>query len=316
MTSLVPSQPHPIKEDYGAAIAYIASLKSERSRDTMTSQLRVVCRALATDKEAIPSLDQVNWAVLNAAYVRMILAKVREIPTRYDDKRGPAGLGLTRAALFGVARALFERGSISADEYQRIKLVQPERGKRLPRGRDYDEDDKARLIEVAQALPDPRKYRDTAMLAVDMVTGLRVSELVAVHTNDIDMKTKEITVIGKGDKQRVVPLNDDAIAALRDWMRVRGRNEGPVFCTIDRHKVIHTDHQMSVQAAHKIGVALGLNWHDLRRTAIADYIEASDLTTAQLLAGHANVNTTAQYDKRGRKRLHDSAAKVKIPYKH
>lgn len=258
---------------------------------------------------------RVNWATLNAATAKLIIAKCRDIPTRFGNKRGPAGVQLIRATLFGVAGALFDNKTITADELMRIKRIEPDRGSRLPRGRDIDEAGKSQLIENAQNDDTPRGYRNAAILSFAMATGWRLSEIAGLYLGDINMSARTAITIGKGDKQRETPLNDSCLEAISDWLGLRERGDGPLFCTIGKSGKIDTDHQMSATALYQILNKLGVKPHDLRRTFIGDAIEASDLSTAQKLAGHAKPDTTAQYDRRGKKVQRETVNKINVPYK-
>jgi integrase len=308
-----------VREDYTAAAVYLARLKSKRSREGIASQLRLICIALGMDKEvakkdAAPWM-RINWATLNATTTELIIAKCREIPNRYGDKRSPSGIRLIRATLFGVAGALFDNRTITADELMRIHRTKPDKGERLPRGKDLDETIKATLMENAQQDETPRGYRNAAILAFAMATGWRLSEIAGAYLGDINLQAKTAVTIGKGDKQRETPLNDTCIEAIRDWLKIRGRDDGPLFCVVRKGGKIDQDHQMSATAMYQIIDKLGAKPHDLRRTFIGDAIEASDLSTAQKLAGHSKPDTTAGYDRRGKKIQRDTVNKINVPYK-
>lgn len=308
-----------VREDYTAAAVYLARLKSKRSREGIASQLRLICIALGMDKESVKKDSapwmRVNWATLTATTAELIIAKCREIPSRYKEKRSPSGIRLVRAVLFGVAGALFDNHTITADELMRIHRIRPDKGERLPKGKDLDESAKAHLMEGVQKDDTPRGSRNAAILVFAMATGWRLSEIAGAYLDDINLQTRNAVTIGKGDKQRETPLNDMCVEAIRDWLRIRGKDDGPLFCVVRKGGKIDHDHQMSATAMYQIINGLGVKPHDLRRTFIGDAIEASDLSTAQKLAGHSKSDTTTGYDRRDKKVQRDAVNKINIPYK-
>lgn len=307
------------REDYTAAAVYLARLKSRRSREGIASQLRLICIALGMDKEVVKKDPapwmRVNWATLNSVTAKLIISKCRGIPTRYGKNRAPAGVQLVRATLFGIAGALFDNRTITADDLMRIRRIEPDKGSRLPMGKHLIDSAKTTLMENAQSDDTHRGYRNAAILSFAMATGWRLSEIAGVYLGDIDLIEKTATTIGKADKERETPLNDACVDAIQDWLSIRGREDGPLFCTVRKGGMIDTDHQMSSTAMYQIINKMGVKPHDLRRTFIGDAIEASDLSTAQKLAGHAKPDTTAQYDRRGKKVQRDTVNKINVPYK-
>ncbi len=113
-------------------------------------------------------------------------------------------------------------------------------------------------------------------------------------------------MLGKGNKQREVPLPPGAVAALEDWLAVRGDWDGALFPPLNKGGRV-ARRRMSEQAVYaalaKRAAAAGvadLSPHDLRRTYVGDLLDrGADIATVQRLAGHADVSTTARYDRRG-----------------
>ncbi len=115
---------------------------------------------------------------------------------------------------------------------------------------------------------------------------------------------------------------DGCANALRDWLLVRGTAPGPLFSKISKAGKIAT-HCMSDQAilyilkkrANEAAVA-AFSPHDLRRSFVSDLLDAgADIVTAQKLAGHANVATTARYDRRGEATKRKAAQLLHVPYR-
>jgi integrase len=168
----------------------------------------------------------------------------------------------------------------------------------------------------------PRGARDAALLALLYGGGLRRSEAVAAELADYDPETGALTVRhGKGDKARVAYLTNGAQTALADWLAVRGEAPGALLCPVNKRGVVAV-RRMDDGAVRKIVLRLAgeaavrpFSPHDLRRTFISDLLQAQvDISTVQRLAGHANVQTTARYDRRGEQTKREGASKHHLPY--
>jgi integrase len=159
------------------------------------------------------------------------------------------------------------------------------------------------------------------MLAVLYGSGPRRSELVQLDLEDYDPARGLLTVRrGKGNKDRPLFV-DGAGAALREWLAVRGQAPGPLFVPVSKRGRL-LPRRLSDKAvtwilqtrAAQAGVA-AFSPHDLRRTFISALLDASvDLATVADLAGHANISTTAKYDRRGEAAKRNAAARLIVPF--
>jgi len=311
MTDLIPTHTPTPAQDYQAATAYLASLKSAVGRRGMLSQLRKVARLLG-----FAEIDQVNWATLNAANVRAILSALS------TQNLAPASIAVALNALKGVARACWERGTLDTETYQRIRSIRPPAGSRLPAGRDIDAGERVTLMQTTARDRTPAGVRDAAILAMLIATGMRRAELCALRTSDVDLQSGKLRVIGKGDKERTAYLRNGALRYLRDWLAVRGDGPGPIFCRINKAGRIFPEGALSTTAMHKIitkrAAEAGLSDitpHDFRRTYAGELLDAGqDIATVAALLGHASVQTTARYDRRGERAKEAAAACISVPY--
>jgi integrase/recombinase XerC len=152
----------------------------------------------------------------------------------------------------------------------------------------------------------PLGMRDRAVLEVLYGSGLRVSELAGLDLGDVDLPGGEARVIGKGNKERLVPLGTKAVEALQAWLAVRGGVVHSKRRTQDPKAVFLTSRgaRLNVRAiqllVHKYG-ALGagrsdLHPHALRHTCATHMLGGgADLRAIQEMLGHASLSTTQRY---------------------
>jgi integrase len=145
---------------------------------------------------------------------------------------------------------------------------------------------------VCAADPRPAGARDGAIIALAYLSGGRKAELAGLHLADLDLDPPAIRVVGKGGKQRLVPLSPTAAPLIEAWLAWRGDQPGPLFCPIDRgDNLQHGLGRRSLAAGVK-----ALSPHDLRRSYAGDLLDAgADLPAVQQLLGHASPATTSRY---------------------
>ncbi len=146
---------------------------------------------------------------------------------------------------------------------------------------------------------------------------------MALRLSDYDPGSGELRVrSGKGNKARIVYAVGGAEDALADWISYRGDEEGPLLCPIlksgrvvVRRMSPQTVYDVLKRREKELG-AKGFSPHDFRRTFVGDLIdETGDLSAAQKLAGHASVDTTARYDRRGERAKKAAASRLRVPYR-
>ena len=148
--------------------------------------------------------------------------------------------------------------------------------------------------------------RNLAMVEVLYASGARVSELCGLNMKDVDYDRQTIRVLGKGNKERVVPIGRPAIAALEKWLAVRSQlaNEksGDAIFLGARGKRI--DQRQVREVVYK---AIELGPHALRHSAATHLLEGgADLRTVQEILGHASLSTTQIYTHVSAERLHSA----------
>ena len=152
--------------------------------------------------------------------------------------------------------------------------------------------------------------RDRTMLEILYATGLRVSELVALRLSQVDLAGGLVRVIGKGDKERLVPFGAEAASWLQAWLAVRPRESSGPWLFAGRGGKAMTRQNFWLRLkmyATQAGITPLPSPHTLRH-AFATHLlnHGADLRAVQMLLGHANVTTTEIYTHVTRARLHDA----------
>ena len=201
-------------------------------------------------------------------------------------------------------RATFRLGLIDSDSLTRALDVRRVRGQRVAKGRSLDAHAIAQLIAACDRTT-AIGTRNAAIVAIGFGCGLRRAELVGLDVADVLEGGAVLRVRGKGNKERLVYLPDGAVTYLAVWLDNRGRQEGPLFCAAGRagaaprRLVEQTIYDVSQSLAAKAGIGQ-VAPHDLRRGFVSTLLDQGvSLSTVASMAGHANVSTTARYDRRG-----------------
>ena len=185
-----------------------------------------------------------------------------------------------------------------------------------------NEDQMERLFSV-QDLNKLSGVRDRAILETLFSTGLRVSELVALDVDSINIETGEFTVVGKGGKARTVYLSTSAKDWIRRYLATRNDEFAPLFLRYSGKNMAKNDpdgeslrlSSRSVQRlvkkyVHRAGLAVEATPHTLRHTFATGLLqEGADLRSVQELLGHSDVSTTQIYTHITNKRLKDTHKK-------
>jgi integrase/recombinase XerD len=241
----------------------------------------------------------------------------REHVTRFASELERAGLGARSRARALVAvrrflRHLGAEGLLRSDPWQGAKLPRFER----PLPRVLRPDETAALIESIDT-GTPLGLRDRAMLEVLYAAGLRVSELVRLPLSGVDLRAGVLRVVGKGRRERLVPLGAPALEALAAWLadgRPRlarpGRRAGDAVFLSQRGAPM--TRQNFFVRLRMLALAAGIpaarvSPHVLRHAFATDLLEGgADLRVVQTLLGHADLATTQIYTHVSRARLRET----------
>lgn len=142
------------------------------------------------------------------------------------------------------------------------------------------------------------EFRDKAIMELFYSSGLRLSELVSLNVQDLDLRSGQLVVTGKGQKTRALPIGRHAVSALQDWIEQRPLDSGNALFTTQQGQRLK---QRSVQErlkhwAMKQGISGNLHPHKLRHSFASHMLESSsDLRAVQELLGHEDISTTQIY---------------------
>lgn len=207
----------------------------------------------------------------------------------------PRSISLTLSAIKQFCDFLLREGAIQANPA--MSLSAPKQNKPLPKNMDLDS--VTHLLEIDG--DDPLSVRDKAIMELFYSSGLRLAELAALDVRDINFSEKQVKVMGKGSKERIVPIGNMAMNAIECWLTCR---KGVVACEDDALFVTGKGKRLahrSIQARlAKWGQEQALNMrvhpHKLRHSFATHMLESSaDLRAVQELLGHANLSTTQIY---------------------
>lgn len=223
----------------------------------------------------------------------------------------------TVARRAATARTFF-RWAVRAgllDRDPALRLVAPTRDRHLPSVlRRQQAAELMDLAAVAADDDDPVHLRDRAVVELLYATGIRVGELTGLDLDDIDLHRASVTVLGKGNKQRMVPFGDPASRAVQVWLdagrpRLMTAESGPALFLGRRGRRL--DQRQVRQRLHDLLSHLAdlpdMGPHGLRHSAATHLLEGgADLRTVQELLGHASLATTQIYTHVSLDRLRDA----------
>lgn len=202
---------------------------------------------------------------------------------------------------------LLEHGDVTVDPT--VMLSNPRQGRRLPQV--VSTADVERMIDTPD-MSEPVGLRDSTLLELLYASGIRVSELCSLTPSAVNLRAHFARVMGKGSKERIVPLHPLACTKVAAWLR-DGRPVLAAKPEVETLFVSTRGNRLSEDAVRRIvrryaalaGVEGNLSPHGLRHTFATDLLnEGADLRTVQELLGHANLSTTQIY-------THVSAARLR-----
>ena len=295
------------------ALKYIESLQSNLSQATMRSLLNNVAKILG-----FQSLLNCPWNMLNKDAVEFVIRSLR--------KKGlsPSSINLYINAMRQTAEHASDYEMIEFGELRRIKRIKQERGSRCGHGREVLGDEIKKLLSTCRTeAPSSKDIRDSAIICIMRGCGLRRSEVVGLKHSSISSHHRTISIIGKGNKERILKIPKMIYPVVERWIKYRSLSfkvtveEDPLFCRIHKSGSLINVQLSSkgVESILKTRIAKAevadFSPHDLRRTFCTDLLtKGIEMSDAQKLMGHADMKTTQRYDMRSRDRLLDIADEI------
>jgi len=250
-------------------------------------------------------------------YVRFLAASGVADPAEVSEAQVAAYLGSLRAPQHGgrpLAASSAARALVAARGFHRYLVAEgitvadpsrdvhpPQPAKRLPKALGIDQ---VTVLLEAATTDDPRGLRDRALLEFLYATGARISEAVGLDVDDLDPEAGVVRLLGKGSKERIVPVGSYAAAALESY-RVRGRpalaaagrGSPAMFLNVRGGRLSRQSAwQVLRDAADRAGIRTPVSPHTLRHSFATHLLSGgADVRTVQELLGHASVTTTQIY---------------------
>lgn len=269
---------------------YLVYIKVERGLSPRT--VEAYGRDLRRWVEFAASRGKAGPADVEREEVTLFLAELRR------QGLSPRSTARATAALGSFQRFLLEEGA--ADRLLWADLPSPRLAQRLPRV--LSQEEVASLLDQP-IVEDPRGLRDRAILETLYGSGIRISELTGLDVEDVDLGESEMRVLGKGDRERVVPLGEASADALRAYLAA-GRNR---LSGSPRQRALFLNQRggrLSRQGAWEVvkkyaaraGLEGKMTPHTLRHSCATHLLEnGADLRYIQELLGHASISTTQIY---------------------
>lgn len=288
------------------AVVYLSTLSTKASRQSMLWSLKRAAKVLGASVAAL------DWSSLT--YARMSFLR-----TCLASSASPATANLTLCAVRGVLRSCVRLGLMPREAMLAAIDLPPVRGDRPPKGRALTREEIASLFRACTSRGTRLGARDAALLALCYGCGLRRAEIAALRIEDV--ADEAVSVMGKGNKVRSVPVPADALPFLRAWVWARGPQPGPLFWAGRKDGDPRAGQSLSGNGVYRVLARLALEAgiktfspHDCRRTYIGDLLDLGvDAITVASLVGHESVETTQRYDRRPERARRAAVAKLRFP---
>jgi integrase/recombinase XerD len=301
-------QQHPTRgaDSEATTVASIVDGQVDRYLTYLATERGLAANTLAAyGRDLAAFLDHMERRQLTCATA----VQVRDVVSFLEalEQRGLAARSRARmlAAIRGLFAFLIREQEITTDPSREIHP--PRLGQRLPRSLGSD--------EVAQLLASPEDtaltQRDGAMFELAYATGLRVSEAVSLKVSQVNLEAGYLTVLGKGGKERVVPIGTCARQRLIDYLQIArpailaGRLSPQLFVNRSGHSLSRQGFWKRLRlAVRRTGIAGKVSPHTLRHAFATHLVEGgADLRAVQMMLGHADIATTQIYTHVARDRL-------------
>ena len=210
----------------------------------------------------------------------------------HDRKLAKSSIARKLATVRSCYRYLARLGVVDFNPARQVGS--PRLSKRLP---SFLPKDESKGLLDGETERSEAGLRDHALLELLYATGLRVAECCGLDLDDVDRRRGAVRVMGKGSKERVVPVGDAALGALDAWLSVRGEETGALFTNSRGGRLgTRSVHRIVKRRARAAGIDRRVTPHTLRHTFATHMLgEGADLRLIQELLGHSRLTTTQRY---------------------
>ncbi len=248
-------------------------------------------RDLQQVAQGLLALDVSDWAGANAFNMRRVIAS--------QHATGLSGRSLARrlSSVRSLYAYLIKQKRIEVNPVAEVPAPKDERG--LPETLQIEDVQRLFALEGNDLL----LLRDRAIFELIYSSGLRLSEVVQLDLDSIDHQTGQMSVVGKGNKTRILPVGSHALRAVSGWKKRRAEmlrgnpDERALFVSQRGTRISHRSIQQRLKTmARKTGIAHNVYPHLLRHSFASHMLESSgDLRAVQELLGHADISSTQVY---------------------
>ena len=242
------------------------------------------------DLESFCSAKKINgWDEINPHHLRTYASQI------FIDGLGARSIQRKLSAIRSFMNYLVRENLLRTNPADGIKT--PKAPKKLPGVLDVDQINQ--LLNIKET--DPISLRDKAIMELLYSSGLRLAELVALNPIDLNIQDRSLTVIGKGNKKRMLPIGSKAIDAIKAWIQIRSQIAAPdeeaLFVGNRGNRLSRRSIQSRINHwSKKNGLTQDVYPHLLRHSFATHLLEASgDLRAVQELLGHKDISTTQVY---------------------
>ncbi|AGP79890.1 integrase/recombinase (plasmid) [Alteromonas mediterranea 615] len=286
----------PDKGNLSPSNRYLMSLRSKNSRRTMGSILNNIVKIFGAQTHG-----QFDWLSIEPTDVDIIIEHLREI-----KQLKPTTVNLYVNALRGVFKAAYINNQLSTEAYEKLRSVKFYKGSRLARNREPIEKDVLKAV-IDTCDDSPLGVRDAAIISLMANCGLRRDEVVNLTVSQYNREIGKMNVIGKGDKERVIPVPKKVRTRINRWLdTVRTHQEGYLFCRVRRWGKVDNslNKPLTGQAIYNMLETRSLSLpdnmkikpHALRRFCGTNLLKnGHDIALVKDVLGHADIKTTQVY---------------------
>lgn len=256
-------------------------------RDDLESFLSFLCNDYYTMSRELLELRRVDHLTIRAYLAHLARRKLRR-----------SSIARHLSALRTFFKFLMREGHVDANPARAVAT--PKREKHLPSVMQSSE---IALLMEQPDLTTPLGIRDLAWLELLYASGLRISELVGIDLDDIELRARLVKVHGKGSKQRIVPFGSKAEKALREFVAIRN-DLVPASCEEKALFVNYRGARITTRSVRRLfdnylrkaSLRAGISPHTMRHSFATHLLNAgADLRGIQELLGHASLSTTQKY---------------------